>query len=124
MRFNVATAALAAAPLAAAQNFGGSFPLTNGFPNPSPDAIATIQDNAEGYLPNVALPTELSDGAATAFQLIALNEIFEVAYFSSLLTNITHSLPGYAPSGVDKKYLTRTFFQIRAVSGSVLTGMT
>ncbi|EME40721.1 hypothetical protein DOTSEDRAFT_74307 [Dothistroma septosporum NZE10] len=67
------------------------FPLSNGFPNiqvPS-DALTTIQKQAHGTLPNGALPKKLNDTSATVLQLIAFNEIFEVAYFTSLLGNIT-----------------------------------
>lgn len=67
------------------------FPLDTGFPNitaPSPE-LTLIEKQAHGTLPNGALPKSISDATATNFQLIAFNEIFEVAYFTSLLKNIT-----------------------------------
>lgn len=67
------------------------FPLDNGFPDikvPSAELTA-IQKQAHGTIPNGPLPKQLSDASATNFQLIAFNEIFEVAYFTSLLKNIT-----------------------------------
>lgn len=97
---NVAVAALvlgvSASPVASpdASSSGQipfKFPLSNGFPNikvPSPE-LTLIQKNAHGTLPNGALPTKISAATATTFQVIAANEIFEVAYFSSLLKNIT-----------------------------------
>jgi hypothetical protein len=73
------------------------FPLSNGFPDimvPSAELTA-IQKQAHGTIPNGALPKQLSDASATNFQLIAFNEIFEVAYFTSLLKNITSGEAGY-----------------------------
>lgn len=67
------------------------FPLSNGFPNievPS-SQLTAIEKQAHGTLPNGALPSSIADATATNFQLIAFNEIFEVAYFTSLLKNIT-----------------------------------
>ena len=65
------------------------FPLANGFPSPNATALAAIQKTAHGTLPNGGLPKKLSDASAATLQLIAFNEIFEVAYFNSLLTNLT-----------------------------------
>lgn len=72
-----------------------SFPLDNGFPNVSKDALAEIQKLAHGTLPNGGLPSKISDVSATIWQLIAFNELFEVAYFSSLINNITDNVSGY-----------------------------
>lgn len=94
-----------ASPVANPPSYGGGsskgqvafkFPLTNGFPNikvPSPE-LTEIQKNAHGTLPNTALPTKINDTSAANLQLIAFNEIFEVAYFSSLLNNVTHGSYG------------------------------
>jgi acid stress-induced BolA-like protein IbaG/YrbA len=71
------------------------FPLANGFPTPSPDAVATIQKQAFGTLPNGPAPAKISAGGIQALKLIALNEIFEVAYFTELAYNITNKAPGY-----------------------------
>jgi hypothetical protein len=74
-----------------------SFPLANGFPNISlgSDALIEIQKQAHGTLPNGPLPAEISDNSATVWQLIAFNELFEVAYFSNLIENITNGVSGY-----------------------------
>lgn len=77
------------------------FPLSNGFPNianPS-DALNQIQLQAHGTLPNATLPSSITDQSATVFQLIAFNELFEVAFFTSLLNNITASVPGFDDLG-------------------------
>jgi hypothetical protein len=37
----------------------------------------------------------LQDASATTFQAIAFGELFEVAYFSALLSNITNNVPGF-----------------------------
>ncbi|KAL1594309.1 hypothetical protein SLS60_010066 [Paraconiothyrium brasiliense] len=74
---------------------GFSPSLPDGFPNPSQDQINDIEDRAHGTLPNAPLPTGLSDDGITNFKLIAFNEIFEVAYFSELVQNITNNVEGY-----------------------------
>lgn len=71
------------------------FPLSNGFPNVSSDTLRAIELQARGTLPNSPLPTSISDETATIFSLIAFNELFEVAFFSSLIANITSDVPGY-----------------------------
>ncbi|KAF2762041.1 hypothetical protein EJ05DRAFT_195051 [Pseudovirgaria hyperparasitica] len=103
-------AALVASAAAAPFNF----PLSNGFPSPSNDAIATIQKQAGGPLPNTPLPTELSDGVVTSLQLIAANEIFEVAYFTELYHNITENVPGYEATEEDRYFVTQAIRRIRA----------
>lgn len=72
-----------------------SIPASDGFPNPSADQLATIQQKAGGQLSNAPPPAKLANSSLTAFQLIAFNENFEVAYFSSLIDNITNNSPGF-----------------------------
>ncbi|KAJ6090449.1 hypothetical protein N7486_009264 [Penicillium sp. IBT 16267x] len=74
-----------------------SFPLANGFPSiaQGSDALKKIEKQAHGTLPNGPLPTEISDNSATVWQLIAFNELFDVAYFSNLIENITNNVSGY-----------------------------
>ncbi|CAF9920630.1 MAG: hypothetical protein GOMPHAMPRED_002095 [Gomphillus americanus] len=79
------------------------FPLSNGFPNPSPSALAAIEKQAHGTLPNGALPTSFNKSSAAVWSLIAFNEIFEVAYFTSLVNNITSGVSGY--ESADKELL-------------------
>jgi hypothetical protein len=71
------------------------FPLENGFPNPSQDQTLQIQIQAHGTLPNGPPPPKLSPEGITNLQLIALNELFEVAYFTELVYNVTNKVSGY-----------------------------
>lgn len=73
---------------------GKYFPLENGFPNPSPDQVVAIEKQADGTLPNGPPPPTLSPEGIKNLQLIALNELFEVAFFSELLYNVTKN-PDY-----------------------------
>jgi len=80
------------------------FPLSNGFPNisiPSP-ALLAIEKAAHGTLPNTPLAKSLSATSVTDLQVIATNEMFEVAYFTSLIANITNGVSGYEVAGREK----------------------
>ena len=95
------------------------FPLPDGFPNPLPDQLAQIEKNAGGTLTNAFLPASFKSGAITALQLLANNEISEVAFFTELLNNITNNVPGYditatAPLGRD--FLIESISAIKNVS--------
>jgi hypothetical protein len=57
--------------------------------------IAIQEQQAHGTLPNGPLSKTLQPGDETIFELIAFNEFFEVAFFTSLLNNITHHVPGF-----------------------------
>lgn len=77
------------------------FPLSNGFPNianPS-SALTTIEIAAQGTLPNGPPPTSVTADTLTSLQLIAFNELFEVAYFTDLIYNITNNVAGYQIGG-------------------------
>jgi hypothetical protein len=89
-------------------------PTTNGFPKPSADQLKTIGTNAGGLLPNGPNPAKIGAGSTTALQLIAFNELFEVAYFNSLLNNITSEAPGYQADNKDQ--LVKVFTRVLAVS--------
>ncbi|CAK3990029.1 Hypothetical predicted protein [Lecanosticta acicola] len=93
------------------------FPLANGFPNitnPS-DALNQIQIQAHGTLPNATLPSSISDLTATTFQLIAFNELFEVAFFTSLLQNITDNVSGFdIGSGAAKQIVVNAITAVQA----------
>ncbi|KAK2623804.1 hypothetical protein QTJ16_006985 [Diplocarpon rosae] len=80
----------AAAPFTFSSN-----PTGNNFPNPSAQQILDIQRQARGSLPNGAPPARVTNDTLTSLRLIAFNEMFEVAYFTSLLNNITTNVPGY-----------------------------
>ncbi|KAE9362549.1 late sexual development protein [Stipitochalara longipes BDJ] len=87
------TLLLASAGLAAAAPF--TYPLANGFPNLNTTALEQVYKLAGGTLPNGALPSTLTPNGVQALQLIAANELFEVAYFTELLQNITSKVHGY-----------------------------
>ena len=120
MRFTYSAILLAlstAATHVAATPF--KFPLPDGFPNPSPAQLAIIQKEAGGTLPNGPLPTILKSAGVTTLQLLALNEIFEVAYFTELLTNVTNGVPGYDAKSIaplDKAYVVKALTAVVNVS--------
>ncbi|KAK3988400.1 hypothetical protein QBC44DRAFT_329382 [Cladorrhinum sp. PSN332] len=66
-----------------------------GFPNPNPQQLSAISDRADGTLSNAPPPASLNSSSIPVFQLLAFNEHFEVAFFSSLIHNVTADLPGY-----------------------------
>jgi hypothetical protein len=73
-----------------------SFPLPNGFPNVTDkNDIAAIEQQARGTLANGPLPSNISDLSAVVWSLIAFNEIFEVAYFTSLIANVSNRVDNY-----------------------------
>lgn len=89
------------------------FPLPNGFPDPSPDQIIRIQQDAHGTLPNGPPPPKLSDEGITNLKLIALNELFEVAYFTELVCNLTNKVQGF-DLGSDHAYVLESLSAIVA----------
>ncbi|KAF2767156.1 hypothetical protein EJ03DRAFT_276675 [Teratosphaeria nubilosa] len=72
-----------------------SFPLENGFPNVSSDALLEIEKAAHGTLPNGPPPSKIDDVSVIVLSLVAFNEFFEVAFFSSLIKNITDDVEGF-----------------------------
>lgn len=111
LALSIAAAGVAATPF--------KFPLPDGFPNPSPAQLAMIEKEAGGSLPNGPLPTMLKSAGITTLQLLALNEIFEVAYFTELLANVTNDVPGYdakAIAPLDKTYVVDTLTTVANVS--------
>lgn len=95
------------------------FPLPDGFPTPNPDQLAEIQRLAGGTLPNQPLPTNLSQDAIATLKLLAHNELYEVAFFAELLTNITTAAPGYGANDtapLDRLLLVRQIEAIKNVS--------
>ncbi|KAK2074942.1 hypothetical protein P8C59_009112 [Phyllachora maydis] len=67
----------------------------DGWPAPNPQQLQAWQTTAGGALSTADVPKVSSDDGLTAFQLIAVNEEFEVAFFSSLIDNITAGVPGF-----------------------------
>lgn len=72
-----------------------TYPLANGFPNLNATALQQVYKLAGGTLPNGALPSKLLPAGVQTLQLIAANELFETAYFTELLANITTGVSGY-----------------------------
>lgn len=67
----------------------------DGFPTPNAQQLRTISQDADGSLSNAPPPATLSDSTLQSLQAIAFNEIFEAAYFSDLLKNVTTEVHGY-----------------------------
>jgi len=88
---------LSAVVSAAPFSFGNN-PVGNGFPtvaNPS-SQLTTIEAAAHGSLPNGPPPPSApSANSLTSLKLIAFNELFEVAFFTDLIANITNNVAGY-----------------------------
>lgn len=81
------------------------------------DCIELMIQAAGGTLPNTPLPTALPADAVTTLQVIAYNEIFEVAFFSSLLANVTNGVDGFTDlKGLDKDYACKVLTAVIAVS--------
>lgn len=94
----------AAISLAVAAPF--KYPLANGFPNLNATAQAEVYKLAGGTLPNGPLPSTLKKDGVATLQLLAANELFEVAYFTELLQNVTNDVTGYDVP--DKDYVIKT----------------
>lgn len=98
-----------------------AIPASDGFPNPDNQQLMQIQTTAGGSLSNAKPPIELSEEGVANFQLIAFNEQFEVAFFSSLIENITNNVEGYqsAPGMSDTAEILEILQTVKAVSHSV-----
>jgi len=76
-------------------------PLGNDFPtlasgDKGTSELAAIEVQALGSLPNPPPPaTKPKDDSLTSLRLIAFNELFEVAFFTELLYNITNQVSNY-----------------------------
>jgi len=73
------------------------FPLDNGFPNitnPS-QALTDIEEAAHGTLPNGSAPPPPQPDSLNSLAFIAFNELFEVAFFTELIYNITNNIDGF-----------------------------
>lgn len=102
---------------------GYAIPSTDGFPNPDDQQVLKIEVEAGGLLSNAPPPPKLSDDGIANFQLIAFNEQFEVAFFSSLVENITNNVAGYqsAPGVQDIGTLLKILNTVKAVSHGLPT---
>jgi hypothetical protein len=90
--------------------------LSNGFPNLSPSALSDVNNAAHGTISNATgAKIDFSTDALTNFQLVAFNEFFEVAFFTSLLTNITTGVPGFEiPAHLNATYIIDTLIAVQA----------
>ncbi|KAI1163802.1 sexual development protein [Nemania serpens] len=70
-------------------------PSGDGFPGPNAQQLLSIEEQAGGLLSNAPPPPTLSQAGIANFQLIAFNENFEVAFFDSIIKNITNHVPGF-----------------------------
>ncbi|KAG0646438.1 hypothetical protein D0Z07_7365 [Hyphodiscus hymeniophilus] len=76
-------------------------PLSNGFPNLAAGdkgkaELAAIEQQALGSLSNAPPPpVKPQNDSLTSLRLIAFNELFEVAFFTELLSNLTNEVDGY-----------------------------
>ena len=90
----------------------------HGPPSPNAAQLAHSEATAGGSLPDGPLPTSLKQPGITILQLIALNELFEVAYFTDLLDNVSKGIHGYdagAIAPLDKGYLVQSLTAILEV---------
>ncbi|KAF1345354.1 hypothetical protein BDV97DRAFT_320739 [Delphinella strobiligena] len=99
MHFSTIALTSAAVQLAAAAPF--SFPLADGFPDLNSTALQAVYKLAGGTLPNGALPTSIKASGVQTLQIIAANELFETAFFTELLSNITSGVAGYEDGNTD-----------------------
>ena len=100
-----------AAPTGGSQQ-GFNFPLANGFPNiKNPSAqLNKIEKEAGGTLPNGSPPPSIHGDSEVSLGFIAFNELFEVAFFTELIQNITLNKPGYTAADIptDRDFVLRT----------------
>lgn len=92
------------------------FPLADNFPNPDPGAENVIEVLAGGTLSDAPPPPFPGQDGITNLQLIAFNELFEVAFFTELLLNITNNVPGYQEGDGVNDFAIDALIAIRAVS--------
>jgi hypothetical protein len=94
-----------------------SFPLANSFPNvviPS-EQFTAIEETAHGSVPNGAPPPSIQANSLISLQLVAFNELFETAFFTELISNITNNVDGYRiQDGATRSYLLETLTAIQA----------
>ncbi|KAL2008719.1 hypothetical protein VTN00DRAFT_6913 [Thermoascus crustaceus] len=115
------TSTLVAAGVPHSRRSGGGgggfspFPLKDGFPNPNPVQVRQIQNQSLGTLPNTAPPKNISQEGLNNLRVIAANELFEVAFFNQLLSNVTNNVTGYTvPDKEGRELLIKTLTAVQA----------
>jgi len=90
-------------------------PTGEGFPTPNAQQLVQVEAQAHGSIPNGPSPSSVKDNTVTSLQLIAFNEIFETAFFTSAIQNITNNVQGYAiPNGAYRYAVLEGLTAIRA----------
>jgi hypothetical protein len=93
--------------------------VNNGFPAPSSAQLLAIEELAHGTLPNGPPPPPgaISAQGITNLQLINFNENFEVAFFASLLNNVTTNVSGFQISdATERNFVIEVLTAVLAVS--------
>lgn len=93
-----------------------AFPLADGFPNPNSSQLSQIENHSFGSLSNAALPLNISSEGIKNLQVIALNELAEVAFFAQLLANITNNVEGYQIPDATHDYILEALLAAQHVS--------
>ena len=101
---------LIAAPTAKAPDATQGLP--DGLPSPSPSELKVIEQNAHGTLPNGPPPPVISNKGILNLKLIAFNELFEVAFFNELISNITENVDGYQLTDDDDRTRTLSWLKV------------
>ncbi|KAF4634793.1 hypothetical protein G7Y89_g3319 [Cudoniella acicularis] len=107
-----------AAPFSYANNS-----LSNSFPNSNASQIEHIERKAHGTIPTPfstvpgSVGKPLSDETLISLEFIAFNELFEVAFFTELIANITTRVSGYTfelGDAKDRDYILKSLNTILA----------
>jgi hypothetical protein len=69
--------------------------VADGFPTPNAAQLLAIEQLAHGTLPNGSPPPMISANGITNLEFINFNENFEVAFFASLIHNVTTNVAGF-----------------------------
>ena len=95
--YSILPLAFAGASLFAGVLSAPVLPPNDGFPAPNPSQLKLIENLAHGTLPDGSPPPPgaISAEGITNLQFVEFNENFEVAFFSSLLYNVTSNVPGF-----------------------------
>jgi hypothetical protein len=79
--------------------------------------LDNIERIAHGRIPAASAPLNISSEGIKSLQLIAFNELFEIAFFSSLISNISSDEPGFIVRDERRRDgILRTLRRILAVS--------
>jgi hypothetical protein len=79
--------------------------------------LQQVEALAHGRAPLTRMPPNISSEGIRNLELLAFNELFEIAFFSSLVANISTGQQGFEVDGIEKKSLIlETLTTIVAVS--------